>query len=193
MRAARPPGPAGGSALLPVIAAVAGVALAGCATTVAVTGASTARHLAAPAPATTIVCAHAGQVNRLTVTRVNQFPRNNVHFTFPAHLTITSAPRAQAAVKALCALPPFPHTPLPMSCPADLGINYLLSFTSADRRFHVVTVDPGGCEQVEGLDWPGWAHTRWAARSPAFWHLLGVAAGIVHPGYPAFSGSIAFR
>jgi hypothetical protein len=80
-----------------------------------------------------------------------------------------------------------------MSCPADLGINYLLSFTSAARRFQVVTVAPGGCEQVEGLNWPGWAPTRWAARSPAFWHLLGVAAGIPHPGYPAFSGTIASR
>jgi hypothetical protein len=164
---------------------------------VAVTGASTAGHPAAPGLATTIVCAHVGQVDQLTITRVNQFPQNHVHFTSPAHLTITSAPRAQAVAKALCALPPFPYSTPRISCPIDWGVTYLLSFTSAASRFPVVTVDPGGCQTVEGAGPTsgapaGYPPTRWVTRPPAFWHLLGVAAGLTHAGYPAFRGTITF-
>lgn len=188
MRAARRSGYAGAVAVLVIAAlagAVLGAVLAGSGNTVVVTDASTAGHPAAKPPAATIVCAHAGQVDRLTMSRVNQFPQNREHFTFPAHITVTGAQRAQAVARALCALPPFPHGPLPMSCPNDWGVSYLLSFASGASRFRVVTVDPTGCEQVDGL-----GPTRWAL-SAAFWRLLETAAGITHPGNSAFNGTIA--
>ena len=184
MRSVRRLGPAGAPAL-PVIAALASAALTGCGNTLSVRDVSTAGHPAAHAAATTIVCAHAGQVDRLTMSRVNMFPQDHEQFTFPAQVTVTGAQRAQAAARALCALPLFPRGPMPMSCPMDWGVSYLLSFASGASRFQVVSVDPSGCELVDGL-----GPTRWAA-SDAFWHLLGAAAGITHPGNAAFRGSTA--
>lgn len=130
------------------------------------------------------------------MTRVNQFPQNHRHFTFPALITITSAGRAQAVAEALCALPLFPHGGASVDCTLDWGVNYLLSFTSAAGGFQAVTVDASGCEQIEGADPAsgqpvGYPPTRWAARSPWFWPLLGAAAGISQPGYQAFAGTMA--
>lgn len=185
MGAARRPGPAGALAALPVVATLACAALAGCGNAVAVKEASTAGHPVTQAPAATIVCPYAGQVDRLTISRVNTLPQNHEQFTFPAQITVTSAQRAQTAARALCALPPMPYSPLPMSCPADWGVSYLLSFASGASRFQVVNADPTGCEQVEGLG----PATRWAI-SAAFWQLLGTTAGITHPGNSAFSGTM---
>jgi hypothetical protein len=69
--------------------------------------------------------------------------------------------------------------------PADWGVSYRLSFASGASRFQVANADPAGCEEVDGLG---------SARrgiSAAFWHLLGTAAGITHPGNPAFRGTMA--
>jgi hypothetical protein len=170
--------------LVPLLIAAALIcaALTGCASNPVTVDPSAGTPAGAQNPAAGTLCAQAGQVDRLTMSRADQFPQNHTRFTFPAKITITSARRAQAVARALCALPLFPHGTF--SCPADFGVSYQLSFASGATRFPVVSVDPGGCEQVSGL-----GATRWA-RSAAFWQLLGSAAGIPHPSNATFSGAM---
>jgi hypothetical protein len=113
------------------------------------------------------VCGHAGHVrhvDRLTIGRVNLYPQNHVHFTFPAHLTVTSARRSQAVARALCTLPAVPAGSF--NCPADLGISYVLTFTAGDSKLAPVTVDAAGCQEVDGLGpVPGLSPARWTTRT----------------------------
>src|ERR1035441_7663372 len=44
------------------------------------------------------VGAHAGDVNRLTIGRVNFFPQNHEYFSFPAKVTVTGPHRTQAEI-----------------------------------------------------------------------------------------------
>jgi hypothetical protein len=172
MGAARRTGPGRARALLPVVAALACAVLTGCGSTAA----------AKDAPAGMTVCAHAGDVDRLTIGRVNFFPRNHVHFTFPAHVAVTGAHRSQAVARALCTLPTMPAGPF--SCPMDWGINYRLTFTVGDSKLAPVTVDATGCQQVTGL-----GPLRWTARSPAFWSVLATSAGIAPADQTPFRGT----
>ncbi len=172
MGAARRTGPGRTLAPLPAVAALACAALAGCGSTVA----------ARDAPAGRTVCAHAGDIDRLTIGRVNSFPQNHVHFTFPAQVTVTGAHQAQAVAQALCALPAMPAGTF--SCPMDWGINYRLIFTAGDRKLAPVTVDATGCQQVTGL-----GPVRWTALSPAFWSVLATAAGIGPADQATFGGT----
>ena len=138
------------------------------------------------------VCAHAREVDRLTIGRVNLLPQNHEQFTFPAQVTIAAAHRSQAVARALCTLPMFPSGPIPMSCPNDWGINYVLSFTAGDSKLAPVTVDATGCQQVSGLGPAlGLSPARWTARSPAFWSVLATAAGITPADQATFTGTIA--
>jgi hypothetical protein len=126
------------------------------------------------------LCAAAGAVDRLTVSRVNSFPGNHQRFTFPATVAVTDAARAAAVARALCALPTAsPDT----ACPADLGIIYRLDFASAGHSFPPVTIRAGGCERVSG---PGL--NRSIIRSPAIWGVLGQAMGLPDPSRVAFAG-----
>ena len=138
------------------------------------------------APASMTVCAHARDVDRLTIGRVNQFPQNHERFTFTAQVTVAGAHRSQTVARALCALPVFPSGPIAMSCPADLGISYVLSFTASDSKLAPVTVVATGCQQVSGL-----GPARWIARPPAFWSVLAIAAGIAPADWATFRGTIA--
>src|ERR1019366_9852409 len=54
------------------------------------------------------LCANAGAVDRLTVSRVNTISANHSHFAFPATVTVTDAVQARTAAQALCALRPEP-------------------------------------------------------------------------------------
>lgn len=184
MRAARRPGPARVLAPLPAVAALACAALASCGTAAAVQDTPTPGHPAAQGPPATNLCAHAGQVDRLTISRVNSFPQNHEQFTFPAQITVTGAQQARVVARALCALPPMPRG-LPMACPNDRGINYQLIFYAGDSKLAPVTVDATGCEQVNGL-----GAVRWTARSPAFWSVLAAAAGIAPADQATFAGTI---
>jgi len=126
------------------------------------------------------LCAAAGAVDRLTVSRVNSFPGNHQRFSFPATVAVTDAARATPVARALCALP---SASLDIGCPADLGIIYRLDFASAGHNFRPVTIRAGGCEGVSGL-----GLNRWLIRSPAFWGVLGQAMGLPDPGHVAFAG-----
>jgi hypothetical protein len=156
---------------LPAVAALACATLAGC-------GQAAASHTAG---AGATVCADAAHVDRLTISRTSMNPGR---FAFPAEITITAPRQAQAVARALCALPAMPSGAI--SCPADLGISYRLHFAADGRRFPPVTVQATGCQQVHGL-----GRARWTVRSPAFWAVLGSAAGIRHASYRTFQGTIA--
>jgi hypothetical protein len=129
------------------------------------------------------LCANAGAVDRLTVSRVNAIPANHPHFAFPATVTVTDAVQARTAAQALCALRPEPGGVL--ACPADLGISYRLDFATSKRSLPAVTIRVGGCEGISGA-----GLTRSSMRTPAFWAVLGRAMGLTHPSHAAFAGSM---
>jgi len=117
------------------------------------------------------LCSEQEAVTRLVVSRVSALPQNHLHFAFPAGVTVSSPARARAVAKAVCGLPLMPHGP--MSCPADLGLGYRLSFAAGTRSFPVVTATAGGCGTVTGA-----GPARWTARSPGFWTVLAHAMGV---------------
>jgi hypothetical protein len=161
---------------LPAAATLASATLAGC-------GQAAASHAGAtntPAAGTT-VCAEAAHVDNLAISRTSASPG---HFTFPAELTVSGTRPAQAVVRALCALPAMPSGAI--NCPADLGISYRLRFAAGGRQLPPVTVKATGCQQVYGL-----GRVRWIAHSPAFWGVLGQAAGVHPASYQTFRGTIA--
>jgi hypothetical protein len=128
------------------------------------------------------LCADAGAVTRLTVSRVNSLPGNHPRFSFPATVAVGAA-QARAVARALCALPPEPRGSI--FCPVDLGIIYRLDFATASQRLPPVTIRAGGCGGVSGAG-PG----RWTMRSPAFWAVLGQAMSLTNPGHAAFTGTM---
>lgn len=117
------------------------------------------------------LCGNAGRVDRLVVKRVDDFPQNHPHFTFPAKITVRDPAKARSVALAVCALPAMPRAY--MSCPVDFGIIYRLTFTAEGKNLPPVRADPGGCSEVRGI-----GQTRWAARAPGFWRNLGAAMGI---------------
>ena len=129
------------------------------------------------------LCANAGAVDRLTVSRLSTFPANHPHFAFPAAVTVTDAAQARTAAQALCALRPEPGGVL--ACPADLGVSYRLAFATPKRSLPAVTIRAGGCEGISGA-----GLTRSSMRTPAFWAVLGRAMGLTHPSHAAFAGSM---
>jgi hypothetical protein len=119
------------------------------------------------------LCSDPASVTRLVVSRVTALPQNHLHFAFPAGVTVSSPARARAVARAVCGLPLMPRGP--MSCPADLGLSYRLSFAAGSRSFPVVTIMTGGCAVVKGA-----GPVRWTARSPGFWAVLAHAMGLAN-------------
>jgi hypothetical protein len=160
-------------------------AVAGCAAVTSTTGPSVATHTSPPPHLPGTLCAAPGSVDSLTITRMDEFPRNHVHFTFPPAVA-TSAQEARTVARAVCGLPRMPHGVF--DCPMDGGISYRLDFGASagpgttERHFPTVTVDATGCQQVTGAGPP-----RWLATTPRFWTVLGAAIGVADPG-AAFRG-----
>ena len=117
------------------------------------------------------LCSKQASVTRLVVSRVSALPQNHLHFAFPAGTTVRSPAWARTVAGAVCGLPAMPR--VVMSCPADLGVSYRLSFAAGSRGFPVVTATAGGCESVAGA-----GPARSADRSPRFWAVLAHALGI---------------
>ena len=169
--------------LLAMAAAVATFSLTACGGIVAAKGASTTGPRAATTSVGSSLCANAKNVDLLMIERVNSFPQNHEHFTFPAEVTVGNPAKVRALAEAICALPPIPRGVI--ACPADWGIIYRLSFTVNGRKLPAVTVDATGCQGVDGL-----GRTLWAERSPAFWNVLGTAMDISHVDNSTFRGTI---
>ncbi len=166
---------------------VAGAALAACGTQQAATT-SSATQPASPASTTPAspaqggaLCADTSAVTRLVVTRANMLPQNHLHFAIPAGVTITDPATARGVAQAICGLPAAPHGV--MSCPADLGVTYRLSFAAGQKAFPVVTVSAGGCGGVSG------AGLARRATSATFWTDLAKALGVPHPTSSALLGT----
>lgn len=119
------------------------------------------------------------RLDRLEVTRTDAFPQNHIRFAFPAQTVAADPAAVQAVARALLALPIMPSGVF--HCPADLGIVYHLVFYAGSQRLPVVSLDATGCETVQGL-----GVTRWVARSPGFWRILGEALHLTRPGYATF-------
>ena len=124
---------------------------------------------------------HVAAVTRLVVTRVVQLPQNHLHFAVPVGTTITDPATARGVAQAICELPAAPHGV--MSCPADLGVTYRLSFAARRDVFPVVTVSAGGCGGVSG------AGLARRATSATFWTDLARAMGVPHPSSSALEGT----
>lgn len=157
------------------------VVLAGTCTLI-VPGVAGAAPAAPQAARHTALCASATSVTRLVVRRVDAFPQNHVHFSFPASVVVDRRTAVRKVARAVCALPVMPTGA--MHCPMDLGITYHLGFSRPHRRFREVVLDATGCQTVQGL-----TRARWIARSPRFWRDLGLAMRLKHPSWSTFRGS----
>jgi hypothetical protein len=173
-------------ALLPLAAALTCAALAACGSHATGKDASITATPAATASGGSGLCASPQSVQRLSIRRINSLPQNHEHFTFPAHVNVDDPGKARAVAQAACKLPPIPQRA--MSCPADLGITYTLNFMLGGTKDPAVTIEATDCQDVKGL-----GRTRWVARTPAFWSVLGQAMGIPHASNAAFRGSIRKR
>ena len=171
-------------------AAAAGLALAACGTQQAATTSSATQAASSPAssPSTSparaggLLCRDTAAVTRLVVTRVTALPQNHLHFAVPAGVTISDPATARGVAEAVCGLPTMPHGQV-MSCPADLGVSYRLSFAAGRAAFPVVTVTAGGCGGVSG------AGPVRRATSATFWTDLARALGAPHPNAAALQGT----
>ena len=135
-----------------------------------------------PAPQ---LCNVISQIERLTVTRADAYPQNGLTFSFPASVTVRSAPAASDVARALCALPHVPQGAV-FHCPVDFGIVYHLVFTrKTGGSVQPVTVDATSCQFVHGAG-PG---TQTVSTTGSFWKTLGRAMGLAHPTNTTFSGS----
>jgi len=167
--------------------ALAGLALAACGTEQAATT-SSATQPASPAtsPASPAaggaLCRDTAAVTRLVVTRVDSLPQNHLHFAVPAGITITDPATARSVAEAICGLPVRPKGQV-MSCPADWGVSYRLSFAAGRKAFPVVTITAGGCGGVSG------AGPARQATTNAFWTDLAKALGAPHPNPAALQGT----
>jgi hypothetical protein len=172
-----------------------GLAAAGAALLTAACGSQAATTSSATQPASqastspsgtggAALCSAPATVTRLVVSRVSALPQNHLHFAFPAGITVSSPARARAVAEAVCGLPALARGP--MSCPADWGLSYRLSFAAGTRSFPVVTAAAGGCGAVTGA-----GPARSTVRSPGFWtalaHAMGISSGAALRGTGAAS------
>jgi len=182
-------GVCGGKARRPVSVAVRGtlavicisalIALAACGSTAAVGAGSPASagtgHTKEPAAiarasAGVPLCAAAGRVDRIMVSRVPPLSASSPHELLPGGITFRDAPTVRALAAGLCALPLMPRGPV--NCPADFGGAFRLVFAAGRRGFPPVGVQGSGCRIVTGI---GPART-WS-RSPQFKRLLDKVTG----------------
>jgi hypothetical protein len=166
--------------------ALAGLALAACgsqqaATTSSATQATSPAATRSPAQPGRTLCSDVPALTRLVVTRVVELPQNHLHFAVPAGVTISDPATVRDVARAVCGLPVMPHGV--MSCPADWGVTYRLSFAAGRGGFPVVTAAAGGCGWVSGA-----GPVRRAA-STGFWTELARALGVPHPSNSALQGT----
>ncbi|HEY2518140.1 MAG TPA: hypothetical protein VGI39_45030 [Polyangiaceae bacterium] len=100
------------------------------------------------------------------------------------HVTVNDATRAQALYQTLLSQPAFP--PETISCPADFGVLYSLSFlSSTGAMVSVAELKPNGCEPLT-VSSPGtpeanlWGLSVWSALAQD----LGIAEAEIYPYLP---------
>jgi hypothetical protein len=191
------------------VLALLAITVAGCGTVVqntAGSGSATGSGSSSPpssVPASRQLCARPAAVSRVVIARTGilrePFSGGSASTPSPAKSgpvilprpvvakVVTSAPRAQALARGLCALPRMPRGPV--NCPAFFLGYYRLTFTADGSSLPPVTVQVAGCRLVTGL-----GPVRQALR-PAFWKLLARTGGwpatwpLHLPGGPVVPGS----
>jgi hypothetical protein len=160
--------------MLAVISAGALIGLAACGSMAAdgaghpaSAGAGPTREPAAIASASARVplCAAAGRLDRVVVSRVPALSAGSPHELLPGGITVGDAPRVRALAAGLCALPLMPRGVV--NCPADFGDAFRLVFAAGRRGFSPVRVQGSGCRIVTGV-----GPARSWSRSPQFKQLL---------------------
>ena len=111
------------------------------------------------------LCAAAGSVDRVVVSRVPALSASSPHELLPGGITLNNAPRVRALAAGLCALPLMPRGLV--NCPADFGGAFRLVFAAGRRGFSPVGVQGSGCRIVTGV-----GPARSWSRSPQFKQLL---------------------
>lgn len=128
------------------------------------------------------------RVNRLSVVRSRPLNKETFIFASVVHSARVGAIRDLA--RAFCNLPPV--TSAAMSCPADFGVDYTLTFAvkgggpSSGVALAPVVVDATGCTTVTGL-----VHVRWTIGRPHFFAVFGAAIGLAHASRDTFAGTLA--
>jgi hypothetical protein len=126
---------------------------------------------AATASAGVPLCAAAGRVDRVVVSRMPGLSASSRAEPLPGGITFSDPPRVRALAAGLCALPLMPHGPL-LNCPADFGGAFRLVFAAGQRGFSPVVVQGSGCRIVTGV-----GPARSWSQSPQFKRLLGQVTG----------------
>jgi hypothetical protein len=111
------------------------------------------------------LCAAAGRVDRVVVSRVPALSASSPHVLLPGGITFNNASRVRALAAGLCALPLMPRGLV--NCPADFGGAFRLVFAAGRRGFSPVGVQVSGCRIVTGV-----GSARAWSRSPQFKQLL---------------------
>jgi hypothetical protein len=112
----------------------------------------------------------ASKVVKLVVIRL---PEAATGFRFPRVVVSRDDSRIRQIAKTLCSLRRLNDAGKFVACPADVGISYVLQFSTATERLAPVRIDATGCESVTGI-----GGSRWLLSSPGFWPLLGAAMGL---------------
>lgn len=123
------------------------------------------------------VCTRAETSTAATATRVG----GTGTYSFGRVRRISGTAHARSLARALCALPRMPAGVF--ACPFDGALRYVVRFGVHDRTVATATVDPEGCQLVQGL-----VHPRTVMRDPGFWHVLGVSLGLAHASLATFRG-----
>ena len=119
------------------------------------------------------ICDDPDTLTELMVTRTDEFPRNQIAFVFPDHVTSSDASAVAGVARIACQLPVVPAGEA-RNCPADFGVTYGLTFTAGTAQVETITADPAGCPSVTGLGPPRGA-------GPTFWDQLAAALALPAP------------
>lgn len=93
------------------------------------------------------VCQEVPRLDLFVVHQTDGNPQLNLPFPFPTTVTVAKPSLVQAVAKAMCALPPV--RPGVYHSPADIGLDYNLSFSTKAQYFSAVLVPATGCQWVD--------------------------------------------
>jgi hypothetical protein len=110
------------------------------------------------------VCRNAHTLQRVVIARSPGRMTSYQRLFLPLGLSVTKPAVVRGLAATLCSLPKPPSL---MSCPADVGLSYRLTFSGAGRVYAPVTMNLTGCRTVTGL-----GHPRWWAKAPQAWTML---------------------
>ena len=170
------------------------LALAGCGSVVASSGAAAADAAGAPAAASAPVgCASVNQATAVSIYHV--LPPMSTTGTSPlSSIIYHQVPKLRALFGQLCAAVTHPARNLLMHCPADMGGEFLGTFYDGSRVLATFTFAASGCERVSvtaaGKTLATMVYGSAAAAAPRLASDLAAIVGSPRPGMMEPGGSI---